>query len=502
MNHERTRNRAALLACAGALTLSCTVAYGQDRTYPIIDTNQSAYYNNTSVLGSAPLPGEAFYGQDAQYIGLQPWYQDNGDGTVTDLHTGLMWQKSPDFSTLRNWSEAMAYAESLTVGGYDDWRVPDIKELYSLIDFNGWTFGGVPFIDTDVFDFEFPDPNFGLRDMDCQYLTSTIYVGSTMGGNDTVFGVNFADGRIKGYPKDFDIMGHEFARYVRCVRGGDGSYGVNNFVENGDGTITDLATGLMWMQGDSGTEYNWQDALAYAENLSFAGHDDWQLPDAKQLQSIVDYTRAPDASDPGQQGTAIDPIFNVTETESYFWSGTTHLDMPTPEQAVYVCFGQAWGYMGNPPFGEWQNVHGAGAQRSDPKDGDPNDYPYGRGPQGDDVRIFNYVRCVRPAGTTLSVSPMPLVADQTGQFSVSDALPNQSAWLVYGLRGSGATHVASLNTTIDLAGPKLAGSALTVGADGTAQWNLRVPAAGSGQSVSVQAIQAGNKSNVVSTQVQ
>jgi hypothetical protein len=41
------------------------------------------------------------------------------------------------------------------------------------------------------------------------------------------------------------------------------------------------------------------------------------------------------------------------------------------------------------------DVHGAGAQRSDPKTGDPRDYPHGRGPQGDVIRIFNHVRLVR-----------------------------------------------------------------------------------------------------------
>jgi hypothetical protein len=41
------------------------------------------------------------------------------------------------------------------------------------------------------------------------------------------------------------------------------------------------------------------------------------------------------------------------------------------------------------------DVHGAGAQRSDPKAGDPTRFPYGRGPQGDVIRIYNYVRCVR-----------------------------------------------------------------------------------------------------------
>jgi hypothetical protein len=49
------------------------------------------------------------------------------------------------------------------------------------------------------------------------------------------------------------------------------------------------------------------------------------------------------------------------------------------------------GYMN----GAWVDVHGAGAQRSDPKSGDPASYPNGRGPQGDAIRISNYVRVVR-----------------------------------------------------------------------------------------------------------
>jgi hypothetical protein len=67
-------------------------------------------------------------------------------------------------------------------------------------------------------------------------------------------------------------------------------------------------------------------------------------------------------------------------------------------EGIYVCFGRGLGWMEMPPFSNnWQliDVHGAGAQRSDPKDGDPKQFPHGRGPQGDDVRILNFVRCVR-----------------------------------------------------------------------------------------------------------
>ena len=47
--------------------------------------------------------------------------------------------------------------------------------------------------------------------------------------------------------------------------------------------------------------------------------------------------------------------------------------------------------------GEWRDVHGAGARHNDPKTGDPADYPTGFGPQGDAIRIYNYVRAVRDA---------------------------------------------------------------------------------------------------------
>jgi hypothetical protein len=85
----------------------------------------------------------------------------------------------------------------------------------------------------------------------------------------------------------------------------------------------------------------------------------------------------------------------------FFWSGTTHLDGPpgrTGGAAVYVCFGRALGWMQFPPgVGEFRllDVHGAGAQRSDPKAGHPAAFPHGRGPHGDVIRIYNFVRCVR-----------------------------------------------------------------------------------------------------------
>ena len=62
-------------------------------------------------------------------------YVDNGDGTVTDTSTGLTWQKdTPEDAA--NWEQALAYCESLSLGGHTDWRLPDINELRSLVDYS------------------------------------------------------------------------------------------------------------------------------------------------------------------------------------------------------------------------------------------------------------------------------------------------------------------------------------------------------------------------------
>ncbi len=194
----------------------------------------------------------------------------------------------------------------------------------------------------------------------------------------------------------------DVARFVRYVRGNP-DYGVNDFLDNGDGTVTDNATGLMWSQADSSEGLNWQEALAWVQQRnteSYIGYSDWRLPNAKELQSIVDYTRSPSTT----SSAAINPLFSVTPITDegggtnypYYWTSTTHLDGPDASFAVYLSFGEALGYM--PSQGGvygWVDIHGAGAQRSDPKSGDPADYPSGHGPQCDAVRIYNYVRLVR-----------------------------------------------------------------------------------------------------------
>jgi hypothetical protein len=92
--------------------------------YTLPDTGQNKCYDNTQEI-PCPTSGEAFYGQDAQYQSPQPAYTDNGDGTVTDVNTGLMWQKADDGTVTLGMQPTrivMAYRLVITLtGGRQEW---------------------------------------------------------------------------------------------------------------------------------------------------------------------------------------------------------------------------------------------------------------------------------------------------------------------------------------------------------------------------------------------
>jgi hypothetical protein len=147
--------------------------------------------------------------------------------------------------------------------------------------------------------------------------------------------------------------------------------------------------------------------------VEFAGQSDWRLPNAKELHSIVDYTRSPDTSG----SAAIAELFTCTPQQNpagkadfgSYWTGTTHKRMGRGDSAVYISFGRSQGWMRDPRGGmSLLDVHGAGAQRSDPKAGDPSRFPQGRGPQRDVIGIYNLVRPVRGGEVSLRKSGPPI----------------------------------------------------------------------------------------------
>jgi hypothetical protein len=387
--------------------------------YPIVDTGQGKCYDDKAEI---PCPSSGpFFGQDAQYTGLEPNLTINDDGTITDHNTGLIWQRSLDFdgngkvnaADKQPYAAASSYCENLTLAGSSDWRLPDIKTLDSLMDFRGTDPGEasgktklIPFLDKAYFDFAYGDTAAGELTTDSQFASSNLFGDGTTNGG-MAYAANFADGSIKGYTLAKQ-SGVEKKFFVLCVRG-NSAYGVNHFVDNGDDTVSDQATGLVWQKADNGKGQNWQDALAYCEDLSLAGKDDWRLPDAKSLQSLVDTTRL--ASVPNS--AAIDPLFSSTGIKNeagesdfpFYWSSTTHVDWNGKgASAVYVAFGRAMGTLNK----TWVDVHGAGSQRSDLKSGNPADFPNGHGLQGDAIRILNYVRCVRGGNVTPRLGGNPI----------------------------------------------------------------------------------------------
>ena len=219
------------------------------------DTGQTQSYTDT-------------FGEDSDYTINPPSYTDLGSGVVRDNVTGLEWQQATAPGTF-TWQQALDYCAGLSLGGHDDWRLPTIQELSTLIDSSipqpGPTINTIYFPDTIAF----------------RYWSSTTcaFVSEVW-----VWQVHFDNGYV-----DYST-GTSVLLYVRAVRGGQSQ---NNFIYNGDGTVTDTATGLMWQQTTAPGTFTWEQALTYCENLTLAGKSDWRLPNRNELQTIVNYSSSP-----------------------------------------------------------------------------------------------------------------------------------------------------------------------------------------------------------------
>ncbi len=422
---------------------SVTVAgTAQTRSYPVVDTGQVKCYSATAVM-VAPAAGQPFYGQDAQVQGNLPAYTPSGEGrTVRDEVTGLTWMRGPNTSlaaplradklTLAQGQAWVATVNAMAYGGFSDWRLPTIKELYSLMDFRGTdpsSYTGsdtsvlTPYIDRAYFNFGYGQESLGERIIDSQYLSTTIFVlNPAAQGSTKIFGLNLADGRIKGYDQWMDPTHRtEKTFFVQLVRGRS-DYGASACRDNGDGTVTDSATGLMWSKDDSGTGLIWQDALAWVQARNAAnhlGHSDWRMPNAKELHSLVNYANAPDFNGLPAIDTRCFTCTGITNENGdadfpYYWTATTHAGYSATgsgggTEAVYIPFGRGLGWPAT--AAAWVDVHGAGCQRGDPKTAPPYAYAevhtvtkngrtylgYAFGPQGDAIRGLNFVRPVRNA---------------------------------------------------------------------------------------------------------
>ena len=130
----------------------------------------------------------------------QPVYKNNGDGTVTDTTTGLMWQQDVSDNDSIAWDSALEYCENLSLGGHTDWRLPTTKELSSLVDFRHYS--------PALYDFPGTVSN-------KFYWTSTTNVDCSWA---SAWTVNFESGHITAKNKVYPFS----VNSVRAVRGGQG----------------------------------------------------------------------------------------------------------------------------------------------------------------------------------------------------------------------------------------------------------------------------------------
>jgi formylglycine-generating enzyme required for sulfatase activity len=232
------------------------------------DTGQVECYDDAVAI-PCPGPGEAFFGQDASYLGTPVNLEDNEDGTVTETVTGLTWQKCLAGQSLEDCSgEGLALswedAKDHCTGNSDDlpgtgWRLPSLVERLTT-------------------NFAFPS---------C--IGSVFYDGGTgvkwdwtAQEFDSDHAYNFSLTHCGTGGPDKTLQGN-----VRCVRGPEFIPGV--FEDNLDGTVADLSTELVWQQVNDEVERTWGEALAYCQQLELGDQSDWRLPNAKEVYTLADF---------------------------------------------------------------------------------------------------------------------------------------------------------------------------------------------------------------------
>jgi hypothetical protein len=226
-------------------------------------------------------------------------YKNNGDGTVTDKSTNLTWMRcsmgqsgndcAEEWSRYVVWQEAMDYCDGLAFAGFDDWRVPNIHEMESIVDYTKYG----PANDSAAF------PNIDAR---------FAYWSSSPDGTheDDIWTVESFFGRLSIAGKDEGCTDGlwDTGCMVRCVRGRELIPGpFNTSTVAGERVVSDSGSDLIWQgcsAGESGSdcttgqmnEYTWQEATDYCDRLTLDGHNDWRLPNVHELVSSMDFNKS------------------------------------------------------------------------------------------------------------------------------------------------------------------------------------------------------------------
>lgn len=300
-------------------------------------------------------------GQDGELQRGWPWpadrFDDQNNGTVADRLTDLIWLKNANAFGEVTWEEALSNAKRFADGSHGltdksaagEWRLPNLRELLSLIDY-----GQADPILPKNHPFENVDPAI--------YWTSTTLAPAaklawmiTLGIGPTVFVVKTSVARmwpVKGSSKRVLQTGQQQAwngngePRPTSESGQDGELragvdlpsAADRFDDRKNGTVLDKLSGLVWLHNADAFGFKtWSHALECCRSLRHGDlgladgskRGDWRLPNIREIESLVDY---------GQVGPCLpkDHPFKNVRPSSY-WTSTTVAGGPT--QAMFIILG-------------------------------------------------------------------------------------------------------------------------------------------------------------------
>lgn len=316
-------------------------------------------------------------GDDASLHAGVAWpatrFADNSDGSVTDALTGLVWLKNAGCLASSDWTTAMAEAQQLASGacGLSDgskagqWRVPNVWEMESIIDESASApalTAGNPFVNvarggywtsTSIFSNPTSAPYAWAID-----LTSGQYIDDEVNNLNLKTNV-LAVWAVKGTSSGAVTL-QATGYYIPYTPGDDGTTAAGvalpttRMIDNGNGTVTDSVTGLVWLRQASCTQLQgtWSASIAAVNALqsgqcgltdgSTSGQ--WRMPNRKEMESLADRMQTNEADFFNAAWTSADTglnslgaAFSNFVTLQYYWTSTTQAGNATYAWTVFSC---------------------------------------------------------------------------------------------------------------------------------------------------------------------
>jgi hypothetical protein len=377
-----------LLAALGALILlfPALLSIGAPalaETETSLNLPRSGQTTCYDVAGAVSLcPGT---GQDGDFrAGLawpEPRFLDNEDETFTDQLTGLTWTENAEtpgnnlyscsaLNITVNWQTALDHVACLNSRnflGYNDWRLPNINEIESLIhseyaDSTGWlqsqgfiNVWGAYWSSTTDLNPDFPNGEMayavnlftGETSIELKNATSYLPAVWPVRGNTSGVAPLWKTGQTTSYAN------YDDGWYQAGI-----AWPTPRFEVQGE-CVTDRLTGLMWSQNADRLNdlVGWQPALEHANDLSLCDYDDWRLPNRKELWSLVNHQVADPAAWLESQGFS-NVHYQPQGSTAFFpyWSSTSYVYNPAAAFGVRMDGGYIFSFMKNTSYGGYGYV--------------------------------------------------------------------------------------------------------------------------------------------------